>query len=70
MHLNWLAKIDLRVPGPLVVNVISNYCCTRVAYTVYSKNAQQIETEEIEINTRLFSHSFSIGCISTGGGGL
>ena len=39
-------------------------------YTVYSKNAQQIETEEIEINTRLFSHSFIIGCISTEGGGL
>ena len=39
-------------------------------HTVYSKNAQQIETEEIEINTRLFSHSFIIGCISTGGEGL
>ena len=40
MHLNRLRKIELRMgPGPLVVNVIVNYCCKR-------ELLKQTETEE------------------------
>ena len=32
MHLNWLKKLNSRGPGPWLsnVNIIVNYCCTRV----------------------------------------
>ena len=29
MHLNWLAKIELKCPGSVVVSIIVNYCCTQ-----------------------------------------
>ena len=30
IHLNWLAKLNSCGQGPLVVNIIFRYCCTRV----------------------------------------
>ena len=43
-HLNWLAKIELRGHGPLVVYIIADYCCTRVL--LYPKMLKETETEE------------------------
>ena len=63
MHLNWFAKLNWGGPGPLVVNIIVNYCCKHVL--LYAKMSKEIETEE----TRLFSHIFVIDGISIGGGG-
>ena len=61
MHLNWLAKFGLMGPGPLVVNIIVNYCCTRVL--LYAKMLKETETEE----TRIFCHLSIISDISIGG---
>ena len=49
--------------GPLVVNIIVNYCCARVL--LYAKMLKETETEE----TRLFCHIVIIGGISIRGGG-
>ena len=62
LHLNWLANIELKGPGLLVVNIIANYCCTHVLS--YAKLLKEIETEE----TRLFCHIFFIVGISIGRG--
>ena len=62
-HFNWLAKIKLRGPGLLVVNIIVNYRCTRVL--LYAKNAEKYWNWR---NNRLFCHIFIIGRISIGGG--
>ena len=43
-HLNWLVKIKLRGPGPPYINIIANYCCTRVM--LYAKMLKETETEE------------------------
>ena len=57
MHLNELAKNELRGPGPLVVNVIVNYCCTHLLQTVVYKDAK--EKTETEETVRFFlSHFF------------
>ena len=53
-----MAKFELGGPGPLVVNIIVNYCCVRVL--LYVKLLK--ETEE----TRRFCHLFLIGDISIG----
>ena len=39
MRSNWLAKIDLRGPGPLVFSIVVRYCCKR-------KMLKRTETEE------------------------
>ena len=43
-----IVKIELMGPGPLVVNIIDNYCCTRVLF--YANMLKETEDEE----TRLF----------------
>ena len=50
-------------PGFLVVNVIVNYCCTRVL--LYAKMLKENENEK----TRLFCHILIFDGISIGGGG-
>ena len=47
----------------MVVNIIVNYCCTRVL--LYADMLKETENEE----TRLFCHIFIIDGISTEGGG-
>ena len=48
--------------GLLVVNIIGNYCCTRVV--VYAKMLRETENEE----TRLFCHILSLVAFRLGGG--
>ena len=60
IRFNWLAKIEFRGPGPLVVNIIVNYCCTQ-------KMLKETETEETIV---FFCQIFIIGSISIGGGPL
>ena len=57
-----MAKIELRGPGPLVVNFIVNYCCTGILFL--AKMIKKPETEE----TRLFCHIFIISWFLIGGG--
>ena len=64
MHLNESPKIELRGPGPLVANVIVNYCCTHLLRTVVHKAA--IEKTETEETVGFFRHIFFIGDISMG----
>ena len=61
VHLNWLAKLNWGDPVPLVVNIIVNYCCTRVL--LHAKILKEAETEE----WRHFCHIFIIGGILIGG---
>ena len=49
MHLRWLAKIELRGTSPQVLNIIVNYCGTRVL--LYAK---MLKETEIEKTTRFF----------------
>ena len=51
-------KLNLAGPGPLVVNIIVNYCCRQ-------KMLKETETEETIV---FFCHIFIIGSISIGGG--
>ena len=44
MHLNWLAKIELRGPGPPDRQIVVNYCFMRVL--LYAKILREIKTEE------------------------
>ena len=44
LHLNWLAKIELRGPVPIFVNIVGHYCCTRVL--LHAKKLKETETEE------------------------
>ena len=53
IHFNWLAKIKLRGPGHLVLNIIVNYRCTHVL--LYAKNAKKYWNWR---NNRLFSHFY------------
>ena len=41
--LNWLAKIELRGPGALIVNIIVNYCPARLL--LHAKMLIDTETE-------------------------
>ena len=43
IHSNWLAKIKLRGPAPLVVNIINTY---RHVYCLYAKMLKETETEK------------------------
>ena len=52
MHLNWLAKNELKGLGGMVVKIIVNYLCAQ-------KNAKEPETEQ----TIVFCHIFIIGGI-------
>ena len=63
IHFNWSAKIELREPGPLVVNIIVNYCCTRILF--YTKRDEKTETEE---TIGFFYHVFINGGILIWGG--
>ena len=62
MYLNWLAKIELRRPGHLVVNIIINFYCTRVH--LYAKMLKKTETEK----TSSFVTFLSLGAFQLGGG--
>ena len=44
MHLHWLAKTELRGPGPPNCPIVVTYCFTRVL--LYAKMIREIETEE------------------------
>ena len=44
IHLNWLAKIELRGPGPPDCQIDVNYCFTRVLLL----NAKMLKETEIE----------------------
>ena len=43
MHLNWLAKIELRGPGPPNPQIVVNYCFMRV---LHAKIFREIKSEE------------------------
>ena len=60
MHLNWLAKIELRGPGPPDRQIAVNYCFTRVLL-LYTKMLKETETEE---TIGFFVTFFVIGGIS------
>ena len=63
-----VGKIELRGPGPLVVNTVINYCCTRVV--LYAKMLKETEIQEKKAQeTRLFCDIFMIGGISIKGAG-
>ena len=44
MHLNWLAKIELRGPGPPDRQIVVNYCFTRVL--LCANMLREIESEK------------------------
>ena len=44
VRLNWLEKITLRGPGPPWINIIVNYCYTRVL--LYAEVLKETESEE------------------------
>ena len=64
IHINWLVKTELRGPGPLVVNIIVNYCCTRVL--LYVKSAKRNWNWR---NSTLFVSFLSLVAFQLGGPG-
>ena len=58
--LKWLAKIKLRGPGPLVVNILVKYCCSRVL--LYAKMLKKLKLKKQGFfGTVLFLVAFRLG---------
>ena len=46
MHLKWSEKFNWRGLGPLVVNIIVSYCCTRVLFIVHKDAKKKLKLKK------------------------